>query len=408
MFASEIRSFALAPERLTTRIKPVVAIEIGSTKIACVVGQSRSQPFSALDGRTSARPWDLLGAGVAPYAEPSASYPCEPALIAQALEQALAQARLTQPIDRAVVCLSHPHLVHKRLTVQIELAQEPVTVQRRHLARLRAQALGQALGLDQEALACDAIDYAGNGFSGVRQPQGLMTMRLAGTFHVVAMPIALRRAVLAALEQAGLDVDRFLYSLQALAAALIQTTSPAGGSRLMVIDLGGCSIDLGLVERGRLIHAQTLPWGGMAVVEAIAGKGGVSRQAASALAAKGTSQSDPQIELLLDEYLAKLEKALAQFLHGHARPELCVVVGRGALMDGLLERLEGSLGMKTVLGRSRLTASLGDLSTQLQLGAAAGAVELACQGTQPPSRSQPTNLIERVLQRAQFLLTEYF
>jgi len=64
----------------------------------------------------------------------------------------------------------------------------------------------EQLGVDREALVVERLGCDGNGFQGVKDPKGLAATRLVGTFHMITIPISVRRTIIQAVESAGLEV----------------------------------------------------------------------------------------------------------------------------------------------------------------------------------------------------------
>ena len=382
------------------KLKPIVAIDIGATKIACVVAQPNLALSANGHGSASlqAERWDIVGTGMAVYPGPHTSWPCEPALLARTLEQALDAAGVWATCERAIVSLSHPAATHQRVTAQLQLADEPVTIRRRHVAQLREQAIGSALGLDHDVLMLAPVGYAGNGFEDVRDPVGLSATRVAGTFNLIAIPSAVRHAVGRAVESLGLTIERLLYGLETCAV----TTQ-----RQLLIDMGGLCTDLGLLDRGSWVRSLTIPWGGALLVEQIAASAGCTREAAVAAAARGLASPEPATRTVIQRQLELLADALRQFLGQEPRPDVTMVTGRAALMDGCLEWIEAQTGIKTVLARHPRASRETDMGRQIGLSLAYGALD-TCQELSARQAVRSPRFIDRLLERTQALLVEYF
>ena len=376
----------------------LVGLDIGATKVACAIG--RPAPFG--------NGIDVVGLGLVEHAAQAAAWPCEPAVLAQTIEQALQQAGAAhQPVDRAWVVLSHPDCAHHRVTVDLDLAEEPVMVRERDMARLKAQAVSHSLPLDRELLALSAVGYTGSGFEEVRHPHGLPTTRLRGSFHLVSLPLAVKRAVVEAVQAVGLEPERLSYSLDALAAACLDETQRR--QRCVVIDVGGCSTQIGIVAHGVLEQAWTAPWGGTHLAAELARTTSVTMAQAVSHSLGGFSSSNAVVRDLLERQLQPVRSGLhAAVAHG-PKPDAAVVSGRGALIDGMVEWVGDCLGLKAVLGRSARLKDQGHLSRQVAFSAVMGAltaVQTPVNGT--ASSSLSSNLLERVIDRTRRILVDYF
>ena len=382
--------------------KPILVIDVGSTKACCVVGRAH-----AIDV-------ELLGWGLRPYPAPSTTWPCDAAMVARSVEQALEDARVASLPDRAIIVLSHPQLHHARIAAQIDLADEPVAVRSRDLVRLKTQALSQALSIDRDALCLEALGYAGNGFEGANDPRGLIATRLSGTFQLVSMPLAVRRMVTQVLDALGLELERLIYSPQAIAACCVEEAWLS--KRVLLVDIGGCGTEMAVIEQSRLIRTGSAAWGGVLVAEQVAKTCRMTLDCAITESLEGLASPKPSVKQVIERQVGVLQQQLHGFLKDDPLPHAVIVTGRGALMDGLVECLGQMIELKATLGRSRRAQRTGDLATQVGLTPAIGALELACmqKGSDPfPTKrgqtpSTPSRLVDRLLDRTKTLLTEYF
>ncbi len=375
--------------------KHVIALDIGATKVACAV----------------AKHGEILGTGVVAYPARSASWPGDSQLIGRTIERALEATGVPGAEGRVTVALSHPELTHARVAASIELSDEPVPVRALDLARLRRHALSQALGIDREALLLEPLGFCGNGFEGVRDPRTFPTTRLHGTFAVVSLPLALRQLLMQATESAGLDLDRLVYSGQALAVACDDPEATGRGmgesDRLLLVDIGGCSTECVLLEGGYLRRSLTVPWGGMKAAEAIALRCRTTLDQALTLSLQGSFGSKPEVAQVWQEQRQALAEGMQQVLEGEPLPSRALVTGRGALVDGMVEWVQETTGMTAVLGRSPRSKSFSDIGQQLALGAVLGLLEMT-EHPVPRALPRPSSLVDRLLVGTKTLLTEYF
>lgn len=355
--------------------QPVLAIDIGSTKAAWAVGQRGLDRGVIIPGQPPRAPFDLLGYGVAPFESSSGDWPSDPHVLAETLERAMDQAGIAKIPERGIVAVSHPALQHHQVTAQIDLADEPIMIRRADMERVQSLAVTQHLSIDRELLAVEPLGYAGNGFSGVRDPRGLTATRLTGAFHLVTVPMAVRRILLNALEWLGIELDQLTYSLKALVAGGVAGDSHR--ERILLIDLGGSVTDLALIDRGWLVKSETVSWGGRFVKNA--------------------------------ECLARLHQHLEPFLHEEMPPARAIVTGRAALIDGLLEWVEQISGMPAALGRSPWAQPLGDLPQQIALSPVLGMLALGIEPhARPVASAASPRLMDRLLARTKALLVDYF
>ena len=375
-------------------LQPLLALDIGSTKIACAVGVPHQQTPG----------FELLGSSLVNYPVRSSVWLNDPLMVSRAIEQAVEAARGTADCYRALVAMNHPQLSGEEVQVAIPLGDEPVQVRSQDLHRLQASALHQVLGIDREPLLVQRLGCTGNGFDRVRDPRGLLATRLSGTFHVVSMPMAARRAITQMVESAGVEITRLSYSLPGALAGV--GDSELAQQRVVVIDIGGVSADIGLVVEQMLQRLRVLPWGGMTLAEAMAAQLRVPVDQAMSWSLQGTGCRKPDVRAIVQQHWDQLIEAIATVTQGEPLPDRVIVAGRGGLMDGLAEWIESTTKIPTSVGLSNRVNRLGDVPQQVGLATAIGLLEMATQQATP--RLRPDHLFNRLLHRTRTILTEYF
>jgi cell division protein FtsA len=398
-----------------TSSHPLVALDIGATKVACAIGLPapphawlcQAKPRGQAGMPTGdAGGIELLGSSVVPYPALSEAWLGDLLMVSRAVEQALEAAAVRGDFDRALVAVRHPMLASARVRVSVTLGDEPVAVRAQDLGRLQAAALDQVLGIDREPLLVERLGCSGNGFDGVRDPRGLSATRLFGTFHIVTFPIAARRALVQAVEAAGLEVARLTYTLPASMAG-VADDDEWRRQRILLVDVGGLATDVGVFAEGILQAARIAPWGGVTLAAAVARELGVTMDQAVAWTLEGDECRKPRVRDLLERQWASLHEEIDGLLAGEPRPERVLLAGRGALIGGFAESVERHLGIPTSLGRSARVSQAGDLGRQVGLNAAIGMLEMARARRHRFAVRSP-RLLNRLLDRTRTILTEYF
>ncbi len=375
--------------------QPLVALDIGSTKVACVVGlpNERSSGF------------ELLGSSLIAYPLMSEAWLGDPLMVGRTIEQALEATAVSADFHRAIVAISHPALRSERLQVSAPLGDEPMTIRTRDLQRLQQAALAQALGVDREALLIERLGCDGNGFTAVRDPRGLSATRLVGRFHIVTMPLSARRALVQAVESAGLEVAKLTYTLPfAVAGAGID---PMKHQRVLAVDMSGLSMDIGLLVDGILESLAVVPWGGFHLTTTIAKELSVTMDQAMSWSLQGIACRKSEVRAIIERSWQTLQEAIRLLLSGQPRPDGVCLTGRAALTDGFAEWMEQATGISASIARSIRTQQFSDLSRQVGLTCAIGLLEQATQSPGEVSARSP-HLLNRLLDQTRTILTEYF
>ena len=375
---------------------PLVALDLGSTKVACAIGLPHEQ----------APGFELLGSGLVNYPAISDVWFGDPLMVSRTIEQALGATGVAGEFHRALVSVNPPSLRSERAHVAITLGDEPVPVKAHDLRRLEDRALAQALGVDREPLLVERLTCAGNGFDGVRDPRGLAATRLVAAFHIVTMPIAARRVTVQAVESVGLEIARLSYSLPALLAGAAM--DDVQHKRVLLVDVAGLTTSLGAFVEGALQACELVPGGGLTMATTVAGQCHVTLEQALAWTLEGAACRKPEVRALIDAQRDALGDAIARLLEHQPQPDLVLVSGRGALVDGFMEWLEQATGLAPLLCRSPAHATSLELSKQVGLSAAIGLLELATRASHATPRRTPNGLFDRLIDRTRTILTEYF
>lgn len=377
-------------------IPPLVALDVGSTKVACAVGS----PHENGDG------FELLGTGFAAYPSLSETGPSDPLLISQTIERAIEATAVRADFQRALVAFSHPSLRSERVQTAVNLSDEAIVVRSHHLERLQMNALSQTLGVDREALLVERIACSGNGFGGLRDPLGLSATRLLGDFHIVTMPMAIRQVLVQAVEAVGLEVTRLCYSLSAVLASVVDEEMLR--KRVVLFDAGGSTTDIGLFLGGVLDRLAVVPSGGLTLASKIAKDMHVTMDQALTWSLEGTACRKPGVKDLVLAQWDTLKHSIEDFLQGQPQPDGVILTGRGSMIDGFAEWVEQATGVSTALGRSARMNRTGDLSRQFGLSHAIGLLETFCRATGSKPASDSPHFINHLISRTRTLLTEYF
>lgn len=376
--------------------QPLVALDIGSTKVACAIGL----PHGHASG------FELLGSSLVPYPTLSERWCGDPLMVSQTIEQALDATGVQTDVDQALVMATHPALISEHTHASIALSDELTTVRAQDLERLQRIALDYVLAVDREPLLVERLGCSGNGFKGIRDPTGLTATRLLGAFHVITIPMAARRALVQAVESAGLEVAQLTYTLPAVFAGA--GDEELRRRRILVIDVGGLATDIGLFTEGILRTTRIAPWGGLKLATTIAADLHVTMDQALTWSLEGAACRKSKVCALIKHQWETLTQPMHDVLQDEPRPDAAIVTGRGALIDGFAEWVERITDIPTVVGRSSRLTRTGDLARQVGLTPVVGLLDLA---TRQPGRAnalRSPQLLNRLIERTRTILTEYF
>jgi cell division protein FtsA len=234
----------------------VAALDIGSSKIACLI--ARAEPGSLRVVGTALRESQGLRAGTVislPLAEESIR-DCV------AAAENHADARI-QNVLVSVTCGS-PASVTGRTALSLGGALVSDAHLRSLLAEGRAKCVAEGYEIIQSAPTGYVVDEA----RGVRDPSGMFCQRIGVAMHAVAVKPSPLANLKLAVERCHLNVAGSLFAPYASGLAVLTDDEKQLGS--IVIDMGGGVTSIAVFLEGHLVHADTVPLGGQQVTADLA------------------------------------------------------------------------------------------------------------------------------------------
>ena len=227
------------------------AIDVGSTKIATVVGDA--------DDRGGLR---VLGVGVSPSAGIDKGKVSNIGQAVEAIRAAVDKAERSSGtrILSAGVSLSGAHLAstNNRGIVAIPDATLPISPD--DIQRVLDAARTISLKSNRELLHAVPRYFVVDGQDRVSDPEGMHGQRLDVEMHLVTAAVNATQNVIKCVEGAGVQVDALAAAPVVAAAAALQDDERLEGA--VLVDLGGGTTDVAVYEEGAVVHTASLPVGG--------------------------------------------------------------------------------------------------------------------------------------------------
>jgi cell division protein FtsA len=255
---------------LTPKMKPlppkrsvlVAALDVGTSKIACLIGRLKPRPpqdgprrrTHAIDvvgfGHTVAR--GMKAGGVVDLAEAEAA-------VRQCADLAERSARMQ--LDSVVVSVSSGRPASELISASIDVGG--AAIGERDIDRVLTAGSQHSVRAGRAVLHSLPIGYVLDNASGVRDPRGMLAHRFGIDMHLVTTDVSAARNMMLAIERCHLEV-----------AAMVASPYVAGLSVLAddEIDLGAAVVDMGagtttiaVFVGGGFIHADGFALGGQHV-----------------------------------------------------------------------------------------------------------------------------------------------
>ncbi|MDR3154981.1 MAG: cell division protein FtsA [Deltaproteobacteria bacterium] len=115
---------------------------------------------------------------------------------------------------------------------------------------------------DREPLHTIEQEYTVDSQTGIKDPVGMMGMRLEVNMHISTVSLSALQNVLNCTRQAGLEVEDDDVVLESLASAEAVLTPDEIGMGVAILDFGGGTTDIGIYAKGCIRHTKVLNLGG--------------------------------------------------------------------------------------------------------------------------------------------------
>lgn len=229
----------------------VIALEVGSTKIAAAVGEIRP------DGTLA-----LLGIGEGPSGQVRKCEIVDFEVAQGCVRDALAEAELKTDVVVAEVYLAitgaHIRSANTRVTTAINNEGDEITAE--HLQELHDMANAQPLPADHAIVHHLLQYYVLDDGSTTDNPIGLASKQLTAHFHQVYGLATRLQTTIRCVKELSIDVKNYALSSYATAQAVLTRNQKQLGA--IVINLGGGVSDYIAYQKGAVVHTGILGVGG--------------------------------------------------------------------------------------------------------------------------------------------------
>src|SRR6187401_2811820 len=236
---------------MARRERYVVGLDVGTSTVCCVVGESLD------DGSL-----DIVGIGMAESRgiRRGVVVNLEAAVesIKKAIEEAEPMAGIE--IDSVHLALSGPHAKGFNSRGVIAVAGKNREITRDDVRRAIEAAKSVAMPTGREILHVLPQDFVVDEQDGIGAPVGMTGARLEVNVHVITGAVSSTQNIVACVNRAGISViDTVIEQLAAAEAVLTQDEKELG---VALVDIGGGTTDLAIFERGSLWHTGVIGIGG--------------------------------------------------------------------------------------------------------------------------------------------------
>ena len=391
---------------MAKREEIIVGLDIGTTKVACLVGEITEDGI------------DIIGVGTQPCAGLKkgvvVNIDSTVAAVAKAVEEAehMAGVEITQVY--AGIAGSHIKAFHSEGVVAIRDRE----VRPGDIERVIEAAKAVSIPQDREILHVVPREFSIDQHDGIKEPLGMAGVRLEAKVHIVTAASASAQNIIKCCTRCGLEVQDLVLEPYATAESVLHSDEKELGVALL--DIGGGTSDLVVFSEGALVHTIVLPIGGhqltndiavglrtpMSEAERLKHKHGC---ALSSLIAEDETIEVPSVggrppRVMPRTVLSDILQPRVDEIFSLVRDELercglsdmlasgMVVTGGSTLLQGLPELAEEILGM---LVRRGVPQGIGGLSDVVKTPIYATAVGLVLYGARKQDGLQLSQSSER-------------
>lgn len=355
----------------------VVGLDIGTTKIACLVGRKNENGKIEIIGMGKSESVGVTR-GVVSNIEKTVSS------IRAAVEQAEQKSGVEIKVvnvgiaGQHIKSLQHRGMITRR-SHEDEIAQNDIDTLVQDMYKL-------VMMPGEEIIHVLPQEYIVDREQGIKDPIGMAGVQLEANFHIITGQISAAKNIYRCVEKAGLQVaDIILEPLASADSVLSHEEKEAG---VALVDIGGGTTDIAIFQDGIIRHTAVIPFGGNVITEDIKeGSTIIKRQAellkmkfGSALASesqeneivcipglRGREPKEISVKNLAHIIQARMEEIIEHVHYeirnsGYDKKLIAgvVVTGGGSLLKHMPQLFEYVTGMSTRIGYPNEHISMGN------------------------------------------------
>lgn len=236
----------------------VVGLDIGTTKIACIVGR-----------RDEHGKIEILGMGKSDSVGVTRGVVTNITLTIDSIKKAVQEAENKSGVDIRLVNvgIAGQHIkslqhrgIRTRDSVEQEISQDDVDALIEDMYKL-------VMLPGDEIIHVIPQEYIIDNEQGIKDPIGMAGIRLEANFHIITGQVAAAKNIYKSVERAELKVDQLTLEPLASSEAVLSDEEKEAG--VVLVDIGGGTTDLAIFQDGIIRHTAVIPFGGNVITEDI-------------------------------------------------------------------------------------------------------------------------------------------
>jgi cell division protein FtsA len=237
----------------------IAGLDIGTTKICCVVAESGADDTLM-----------VTGVGIAPSRGMQRGVVVDIEETVRAVEEAVSRAarQSGREIHSVTVGVTGQHIASLNSHGVTAITHPHREIDDEAVRRVNEQSQVIVIPPDRTILHAIPRSYSIDGQNGIRHPQGMSGTRLEVETHIVTGARTFIENVEKCVTRAGITVDEMVLEPLATAEAVLMPAERSLG--VCLIDIGGGTTDLAVFQNGSIFYSAVIPVGGNHVTNDLA------------------------------------------------------------------------------------------------------------------------------------------
>jgi len=240
----------------------VVGLDIGTTKICCIVGE-------IVEGASGTQPGiNIIGIGTAPSTGLRKGVVINIDSTVESISKAVEEAELMAGVEISSVYtgIAGGHIKSFNSSGVVAIKDKEITAS--DIQRVIDAAKAVAIPLDREVIHVIPQEYVIDEQDGIREPIGMSGVRLEAKVHIVSGAVSSAQNIVKCANKAGLNVSEIC--LQPIASSEAVLTADEKELGIVLIDIGGGTSDIAIFKEGSVVYTGVLAVGGNHITNDIA------------------------------------------------------------------------------------------------------------------------------------------
>jgi len=236
----------------------IVGLDIGTTKIAVIVGQKNEFGKIAITGNGKV-PSIGVKRGVVSNIENTV----------QSIKEAVAEASRKSGVEVKYVNvgIAGQHIKSLQHRGSMIRNQTDTEISQEDIDNLCNSMFNLNMSPGEEILEVIPQEFSVDGEHGIRQPKGMIGSSLDANFHIIIGQTAAAKNIYKCVRRAGLEVVELILEPIASSEAVLSEEEKEAG--VVLVDIGGGTSDIAIFHEGIIRHTAVIPLGGEIITDDI-------------------------------------------------------------------------------------------------------------------------------------------